>query len=138
MRSFLVPARTTRVANSAPGSGLIALGLLLDIESSLAVAALVALGVALAVRGFRLAVVLDGEHLLVRGFLRSRRIDRATVESSALSRSNPVLLRWRDRRGRRRWTPLWAISTPAGTLFFAAATAEENAAVLRQWLRARR
>ena len=61
-----------------------------------------AAGLVVAVRAFRMAVMVGERDILVRGLFRSRRIDRSAV---LFVSAYPALV-WRDARGRDRWTPL--------------------------------
>jgi hypothetical protein len=86
----------------------------------------------LAVRGFRLGVMCGPVTVTVRGYWRSRTIPIADV----LDLHEPLLLsiRWRDRRGRRRKTPVLAFSTPRKTFPFVAQHAESSVEQLQHWI----
>ena len=85
--------------------GLLAVGLATELPEAVGpFAGIVALaaGLVVAVRAYRMAVILGERDIVVRGLFRSRRIDRSAV----LYVSAHPALRWRDARGRVRWTPL--------------------------------
>jgi hypothetical protein len=106
-RVVLRPLLMTRLANTVPGIVLAALGWPLAevLAASMWLAglpAVVAAGVVVAVRGYRMSVVITNEHVIVRGLLRSRTIRRADVVAlTALP-----CLRWRRPSGRYAYTPL--------------------------------
>jgi hypothetical protein len=114
---ILRPLRITRAANVAPGIAVIAVGVVRGALAShagvrAAVVAVVVVGAWLAVRGYRIAVVVDSRSVTVRGLLWSRRVPRdAVLEVTRLAG-----LRWRDGRGRRRWTPLVMFMESSGRL----------------------
>jgi hypothetical protein len=132
----LRPLPATRIANTCPGLGLMALGTALTVDGSLgawhlpAGLGLVPAGAALALRGYRLRVQYDDQRLTVHGLLRSRRIPITAVEHV----DDWPAVQWRTARGRSRWTPLLAFGHPGA---FARVRRHNRAAVhqLRQWIR---
>ncbi|MFD0475217.1 hypothetical protein ACFQ0B_48440 [Nonomuraea thailandensis] len=86
----------------------------------------------LVVRGFRLGVVCRPATVTVRGYLRSRTIPIKDVidfpEVLLLS------IRWRDRKGRRRKTPIVAFSTLGSELAFVSREAARCAKELKRWV----
>ncbi|MFJ4847825.1 MULTISPECIES: hypothetical protein [unclassified Streptomyces] len=95
-----------------------------------ATAAAIAFAV-LAVRGYRLDVTYAHTRMVVRGYLRTRTVDRARVTDI----TDFPAVRWTAHNGRSRWTPLTALMTsPGGTS--ATRLRKERALVrLRQWPR---
>jgi len=85
--------------------GLLAVGLATELPEAagpFAGGLALAAGLVVAVRAFRMAVMVGERDILVRGLFRSRRIDRSAV---LFVSAYPALV-WRDARGRDRWTPL--------------------------------
>lgn len=131
---------TLRVANSGIGVAVAVIGAtgamaLMDdgtIGGALCVpliALSVAVGVLLLVRALRLGVVCGADALVVRGLLWSRTISRdAVFEVSRDPLGDPLapVIRWRDHRGRRRWTPLTAFWVSSSTLSWVTRQAAEG------------
>ncbi|SEG96943.1 hypothetical protein SAMN05444920_110161 [Nonomuraea solani] len=84
------------------------------------------------VRGFLMSVVCAPDAITVRGYPRSRTIPIADVLE--LDDGLLFLLRWQDRRGRRRGTPVIAFTAPPSTLAFVVRHNDDCAARLREWI----
>ncbi|QGN45783.1 hypothetical protein ACN26Y_05505 [Micromonospora sp. WMMD558] len=100
----LRPLLMTRIANTAPGVALATLAWLLHAVPAgrwFACLAPMAAGVFLAVRGYRMSVVITGEHITVRGLRSSRTIRRADV----VALTSLPSLRWQRPSGRDVHTP---------------------------------
>jgi hypothetical protein len=67
-------------------------------------------GVAIAIRGWNLSVEIKGPQLVVHGYLRDRTIPKRAV----LEVTSGATVKWRDAKGRTRWTPIWAFNSPPG------------------------
>jgi hypothetical protein len=101
------PLPATRVANAAPGLALAVLGIAAISEATAAPqrflgGALLAVSAIVAVRGYRMAVEVHENSVVVRGLLRTRTVPRAAIRSVTLYPA----VRWQNRRGAARWTPL--------------------------------
>lgn len=120
----------TRFANTAPGFAWAVLGLWVATRPSLEPVGFPVLcffalsAVWLVVRGYRMAVIVKSGSVTVRGFLWSRTIPRDAV----LDLTVLPAIRWRDRRGRRRWSPLVMFVAPA---YVVSAVGEHNRATIR-------
>jgi hypothetical protein len=129
------PLVVTRFANSMPGAAVIVIGLALVINTSVQVPPLIggavtAVGVVLAVRGFRTGARLNRTSVTVRGYLWSRTIPRrAITELTTLP-----ALRWTSRSGASRWTPLFIVYDLGRALAFINAHHERCQALLREGL----
>ncbi|MFE1288515.1 hypothetical protein [Streptomyces sp. NPDC058751] len=64
----------------------------------------------LAVRGYRLGAAWDHARITVRGYLRTRVVDRERITEV----TDFPALRWTSRDGRERWTPLTVFVTSTG------------------------
>jgi hypothetical protein len=107
----------SRIANAVPGVAVLVVGGGLSLDGPVAlsdpgVVVSVLVGVLLAVRGYRLRVDSRDDVVVVHGLLRSRRIPRAALTAVT---SFPAL-RWRDGRGRTRWTPVIAFADFNGSI----------------------
>lgn len=107
----------SRIANTVPGMSVLVVGGGLSLNGPVAlagpgVAASVLVGVLLAVRGYRLGVDSRGDVVVVHGLLRSRRIPRAALAAVTVFPA----FRWRDGRGRTRWTPVIAFADLSGSI----------------------
>ena len=97
-----------------------------DSLAATAAAGLVALGVLIAVRSMRLGVRCGNGAVRVRGLV----LTRASIEDVT---SFPAL-RWRDRAGRPRWTPImWMAGSPRALDRYRAHNARELGR-LRKWV----
>jgi hypothetical protein len=112
-----------RVANMLPGLSLVAIGYLIAEQVASPVrhvvfAIFALLGLLYSVRGYRMAVFIDNDSVLVRGFSYSRRIPRSAIfEMTVLGApwwAFPLvrlpMLHWRGAGGRKRRTPILAFS----------------------------
>lgn len=130
----------TRVANTAPGAVLVVMGLVLWWDAAVAAwrwplgIGAVALGLCVAVRGWRMEVVCEGGGVRVRGLLRTRVVPRGAVAEV----SDWPAVRWTDATGRRRWTPLVMFATSPRMLRSAVRHHDEQVRRLRQWVHRRR
>lgn len=86
-----------------------------------------------AVRGFRLAVILGPSSLWVRGLFASREIPRASIRKLVGSPSLPVIL-WTDVAGRHRKSVLTALGAGSSPLPAVQKHAADNVAALRAWI----
>ena len=94
-------------------------------------AALVGLGALVAVRSMRIGIECRNGAVRVRGLLRSRTVPRASIEDI----TRFPALRWRDRDGRRRWTPIvFLMDSSRGLDSFRRHNARELTR-LRRWVR---
>lgn len=124
----------TRIASMLPGGVLVGLGIEWWFEATadryLARAAvLAAVGVILAIRGYRLGVRCDSDTFTVRGIFRSRTIDRSMI----LDITAFPAVRWTSRSGTTIWTPIIAFAEP-GTVIASVANRNEQAiAELERW-----
>jgi hypothetical protein len=60
------------------------------------------------VRGYRMMVRVDADHVVIRGWWWTRTVPRTAVRTVTVFPA----LRWVDRAGRRRWSPLWMFVQP--------------------------
>ncbi|MFJ7962549.1 hypothetical protein [Streptomyces sp. NPDC096324] len=86
---------------------------------------------ALAVRGYRLAVTYDHSRITIRGYMRTRVIDRGAITGI----TDFPAVRWTSGNGRRRWTPLTVFVTSTGESSAARTHKERAIRRLRQWAR---
>ncbi|MFG3345012.1 hypothetical protein ACGF1Z_08085 [Streptomyces sp. NPDC048018] len=129
----LRPTTPNRIAHTALG-GAPAVGLAVWAAEGSAVAAAAALAaLAVAVRGWRVGVRCEHDRLVVRGFLWTRRLDRARIGAVT---AFPAV-RWTSRRGGRRWTPVLAFLEAPEETAGARDRKRENLARLRRWATAR-
>jgi hypothetical protein len=77
-------------------------GLLPEVVAAPVAAALVGLGILVAVRAIRMRVECRNGSVRVRGLLRDRAVPRTSIEDV----TDFPALRWRDGAGRLRWTPV--------------------------------
>jgi hypothetical protein len=112
----LRPLPETRVANTLPGLLLTAICVNVLLERSDVPTPLlwlgVVLGLGLAVRGYRMAVVVDEDRVTVRGLTWSRTVPAADVVT--VSGGAVPLLRWRAASGRVRSSPVVAFMNAFG------------------------
>ncbi len=116
------PLLETRIACALPGLALAALvgnGALRQADAApWAVAVpMVVLGIVLAVRGYRMAVIIEARTVTVHGMLLRRTVPRAGVDAlhdgdtTLLFASSPTLC-WHDATGTARRTRLWMFGDP--------------------------
>jgi len=72
--------------------------------------ALLGVGVVIAVRSARIGVECRDGIVRVRGLVRTRAVSRASIEAV----TDLPALRWRDSKGRRRWTPIVFLGNSPG------------------------
>ena len=98
------PKLASRVAHACLGAFVILVGVgwLTDRLPAWVGAAFLLVGSLVIVRSFRLAVVIQGDHVLNFGLLWTRRIRRSQVTSI----SGFPALKWTTESGTRRWTPM--------------------------------
>ncbi|WP_238008566.1 hypothetical protein KZZ52_31805 [Dactylosporangium sp. AC04546] len=116
------PMLETRIACSVPGlmlAGFVGDGALRQADAVLLALAgpVVILGVVLAVRAYRMAVIVDGRTVTVRGMCLSRTVPRSGVD--ALHDGDTRLLfvfsptiSWHDEAGTAKRTSLWMFGNP--------------------------
>lgn len=85
----------------------------------------------LAVRGYRLGVTYEHSRMMVRGYLRTRVIDRERISEI----TDFPAVRWTARNGRKRWTPLTVFMTSPGEFSATRLPKERAISRLRQWAR---
>ncbi|MFF3563751.1 hypothetical protein ACFYXS_27250 [Streptomyces sp. NPDC002574] len=85
----------------------------------------------LAVRGYRLGVTHEHSRLVIRGYLRTRVIDRAHITQI----TDFPAVRWTADNGRRRWTPLTALMTSPGEMATTRLRKDRALSKLRAWAR---
>ncbi|WP_234425832.1 hypothetical protein, partial [Streptomyces kebangsaanensis] len=85
----------------------------------------------LAVRGYRLGVTCEHSRLVIRGYLRTRVIDRERI----MEITDFPAVRWTVRNGRKRWTPLTAFMTSPGEISATRLHKDRAIGKLRQWAR---
>jgi hypothetical protein len=117
LRVKLRPLLVSRVASAVPGAGIVVAGVGTFSGGTPALCAggivgSVLVGVLLAVRGFRLGVDCRDDVVIVRGLVWNRRIPRRAVAAV----TDFPALRWRDERGRIRWTPVIAFAELGGSI----------------------
>ncbi|ROQ31935.1 hypothetical protein EDD98_0901 [Streptomyces sp. PanSC19] len=130
----LVPVFANRLANTALGVvcglGCLAYGAEAGPLWARVVAAVAVPGCAvLAVRGYRAGVRCEGERLVVRGFLWTRVVPRASVGEV----TDFPAVRWTTPDGRNRWTPVTAFATVSGETGGARSRKLGHTARLRRW-----
>lgn len=87
----------------------------------------------IAIRGYRLAVLLAPEELVIRGNLWNRRIARGDLVSVPGRSTEFTGLRWRD-GGRERWAYIAAVSVGDSVLASAVRRrADENLRAMQRW-----
>ncbi|MEQ4609207.1 hypothetical protein ACWFQ7_20120 [Streptomyces bacillaris] len=130
----LSPTPLNRLANSCLGAVPAVAGIAYAVQADRGVlrlaAGLAAIGFAvLAVRGYRLGVTCEHARMTVRGYLRTRVIDRERISDI----TDFPAVRWTDRTGRARWTPLVALRTSPGELPATRLHKERAVSRLRRW-----
>ncbi|GED89286.1 hypothetical protein TNCT6_63710 [Streptomyces sp. 6-11-2] len=85
----------------------------------------------LAVRGYRLGVTCEHSRLVIRGYLRTRVIDRERITEI----TDFPAVRWTARNGRKRWTPLTAFMTSPGEISATRLHKDRVIGKLRRWAR---
>ncbi|MFF3419159.1 hypothetical protein ACFYW9_31430 [Streptomyces sp. NPDC002698] len=130
-----LPTRN-RLANSGLGVVPAVVGLVYAVQAERGaprlLAVLAVLGfAALAVRGYRLGVTYDHSRITIRGYSRTRVIDRDRVKEV----TDFPAVRWTARNGRERWTPLTAFITSTGEFPATRIHKEHALKKLRQWVR---
>ncbi|MFJ9569995.1 hypothetical protein [Streptomyces bacillaris] len=85
----------------------------------------------LAVRGYRLGVTCEHARMTVRGYLRTRVIDRERISEV----TDFPAVRWTAPSGRQRWTPLAALRTSPGEFPATRLHKERAVSKLRRWAR---
>lgn len=132
----LSPTPLNRLANSCLGVVPAVAGIAYAAQADHAVSRLAA-GLAviafavLAVRGYRLGVTCEHARMTVRGYLRTRVIDREHISEV----TDFPAVRWTDRTGRARWTPLVAFRTSPGEFPATRLRKERAVSRLRRWAR---
>jgi len=136
----LRPLLVARVVSVAPGALLVALAPVVVGDGDfgawrwpVGVLAVLA-GIYLAVRAPGCEVVCDQRGVVVRGWLWTRTLPRKAV----VEVTDFPAVRWRDGRGRVRWTPLGMFWTSSRMLPVFVAHSEEQVRRLRRWVRQRR
>jgi len=130
----------SRAVNVAPGVGLVVLAWAMVLDGDLGVwrwpAAVLSIsaGLYMAVRGPRAEVVCDERGVVVRGLLWTRAVPRRAV----VEVTDFPALRWRDDRGRARWTPLTMFVSYPTLLPVHVRHSEEQVRRLRRWVHRRR
>ncbi|WP_406835725.1 hypothetical protein ACICHK_04150 [Streptomyces sp. AHU1] len=133
----LSPSALNRLANSSLGILPAVVGIAYAAQADGGVPRLAAglsvIGfVVLAVRGHRLGTTCEHARITVRGYLRTRVIDRERITEI----TDFPAVRWTARNGRRRWTPLVAFMTDPGGESSATRPRKERAVGrLREWAR---
>ncbi|ATY95417.1 hypothetical protein [Streptomyces cavourensis] len=132
----LSPTPLNRLANSCLGVVPAVAGIAYVVQADHGVLRLAA-GLAviafavLAVRGYRLGVACDHARMTVRGYLRTRVIDRERISEI----TDFPAVRWTDRTGRARWTPLVPLRTSPGEFPATRLRKEHAVSKLRRWAR---
>lgn len=125
------PLPETRVANAVPGIVLVAIGVNVLLEGNDVPRPLVWLGIALgivvAVRGFRMAVAVTDDRVVVRGLVTSRSVPVDAV--IGVSDTAIPQLRWRGANAAEHRSPIVALADAWGGL---ARYAEHNRESLRR------
>ena len=130
------PSVLNRLADSClgvvPGVGFIAYVVQADsgvarVGGGLAV---VGFGV-LAVRGYRLGVTCEHSRMVIRGYLRTRVIERQRI----LEITDFPAVRWTPRGGGKRWTPLTPFMTSSGEVAASRLSKERAVRKVRRWVR---
>ncbi|MEU3973666.1 hypothetical protein [Streptomyces bacillaris] len=132
----LSPTPLNRLANSClgvvPAVAGIAYAAQADHGVSRLVAGLVVIAfVVLAVRGYRLGVTCEHARMTVRGYLRTRVIDRERISEV----TDFPAVRWTAPSGHQRWTPLMAFRTSPGEFSATRLSKEHAVSKLRRWAR---
>jgi len=96
-----------------------------------AAAAVLALGAALVVRGYRLGVRCEADRLVVRGLLWTRVIPRHRIRTV----TDFPAVRWETAAGRGRWTPVTAFMSGSGEPASLTEAKARCVARLRRWAR---
>lgn len=130
------PTTLNRLANSGlgavPAVACIAYATQADTAVARLAAGLAVIGFAvLAVRGYRLGVTCEHSRLVIRGYLRTRVIDRERI----MEITDFPAVRWTVRNGRKRWTPLTAFMTSPGEISATRLHKDRAIGKLRQWAR---
>ncbi|MFD3958260.1 MULTISPECIES: hypothetical protein [Streptomyces] len=130
----LSPTPLNRLANSCLGVVPAVAGIAYAVQADRGVlrlaAGLVVIAFAvLAVRGYRLGVTCEHVRMTVRGYLRTRVIDRERISEI----TDFPAVRWTDRTGRKRWTPLLALRTSPGEFPAIRLHKERAVSRLRRW-----
>lgn len=138
MTVILRPRPVTRVANSGIGLVLLALAVGLwndrEVGTPVWLAGLTgAVGLVLAMRGYRMSISLGQDELRVRGQLLSRRIPRDSIDSIERVTSFTAV-RWRSVGGRRRWSPILSLRSTGRSLDSSTRHNEEGNRQLRRWM----
>lgn len=136
----LAPLPVTRAANAAIGILVVVTGLGLITDAGLPNLVhglgviLILVGVALAVRGWRLCVICDQGEVEIRGLLRNRTISRSRITEL----TDFPALRWHRAGGRVGWTPIVALMGTGRALAFVSRHNDEQLRRLGRWLKAER
>ncbi|MFB8124077.1 hypothetical protein ACFVG1_01575 [Streptomyces bacillaris] len=130
----LSPTPLNRLANSCLGVVPAVAGIAYAVQADHGVlrlaAGLVVIAFAvLAVRGYRLGVTCEHARMTVRGYLRTRVIDRERISEV----TDFSAVRWTDRTGRKRWTPLLALRTSPAEFPAIRLHKERAVSRLRRW-----
>ncbi|MYR95793.1 MULTISPECIES: hypothetical protein [unclassified Streptomyces] len=130
------PTTLNRLGNSGLGAVPAVAGIAYAVQADRGVLRLAA-GLAviafsvLAVRGYRLGVTCEHSRMMVRGYLRTRVIDRERISEI----TDFPAVRWTARTGRQRWTPLMALRTSPGEFSSIRRHKERAVGGLRRWAR---
>jgi hypothetical protein len=132
--TILRPLRITRFANGVPGVFIVLMTLGLGSGrpvplSWLPTVILLAVGVVLAVRGYRMGVRYDDTAVTVYGLLRTRVILKASI----VEITPFPAVRWRAASGRLRWTPVTAFLESSRGLRFVNAHNQRCVDHLGEW-----
>lgn len=132
----LSPSTLNRLANSSlgavPAAGSIAYGVQASDGLPRLVAWFAVMGlVLLAIRGYRLGVTCDNTKATIRGYLRTRVIEKERITGIT---AFPAV-RWTTRTGHKRWTPIMAFVMSPGETTGNQLSKEHNTAKLRRWAR---
>ncbi|MDK1476650.1 hypothetical protein QNO07_25145 [Streptomyces sp. 549] len=132
----LFPSMSNRLANSALGVLPAVGGLAYAVQAEGGVQRLVAWlavigSTSLAARGYRLGVTCDRTTATIRGYLRTRVIEKERITGI----TDFPAVSWTTRSGRRRWTPISAFLTSPAETAGTRMSKEQNTAKLRRWVR---
>jgi hypothetical protein len=125
-----------RLANSSLGAVPAAGGVAYGVQASDGFPRIVAwfavvVCVVLAVRGYRLGVTCDNTKATIRGYLRTRVIEKERITGI----TDFPAVRWTTRTGHKRWTPITALLTSSSETAGTRLSKERNTAKLRRWAR---
>ncbi|MFI8822859.1 hypothetical protein [Streptomyces sp. NPDC053431] len=124
----LLPTPLNRIAHTALGGAPAVAFVMAAVEGTRWAGAAALLFLPVAVRGWWVGVRCERDRLVVRGFLWTRRIERARIGAV----TGFPAVRWTSRRGGRRWTPVLAFMGDESELGGSYARKRENVARLRR------